>query len=307
MSACGFPRPLRGIVPPMVTPLLDSDTLDVDGLERLVEHLIGGGVHGLFLLGTSGEAPSLSYRLRREVIDRVCRQVGDRLPVLVGITDTAITESLDLARCAADVGASAVVAAPPYYFPLNQAELLRYIRGLAARLALPLMLYNMPGMTKLSFEPQTVRQLLDEPRIIGLKDSSRQMDYFVAVREVTRQRSDWSLLVGFEHMLVDTLRAGGDGGVLAGANLSPRLLVDLYEAAASGDEARLARVEQRLAIQRRIYTLDQGTLASVRGIKCGLALRGICQDVMAPPFVGLGNAQRVQAAAILAELDAQGE
>ncbi len=307
MSACGFPRPLRGIVPPMVTPLLDSDTLDVDGLERLVEHLIGGGVHGLFLLGTSGEAPSLSYRLRREVIDRVCRQVGDRLPVLVGITDTAITESLDLARCAADVGASAVVAAPPYYFPLNQAELLRYIRGLAARLALPLMLYNMPGMTKLSFEPQTVRQLLDEPRIIGLKDSSRQMDYFVAVREVTRQRSDWSLLVGFEHMLVDTLRAGGDGGVLAGANLSPRLLVDLYEAAASGDEARLARVEQRLAIQRRIYTLDQGTLASVRGIKCGLALRGICQDAMAPPFVGLGNAQRVQATAILAELDAQGE
>jgi len=306
MSADGLSRPLRGIVPPMVTPLLDPDTLDVEGLERLLQHLIDGGVHGLFVLGTTGEAPSLSYHLRREVIQRVCRHIGHGLPVLVGVTDTSIAESLELARCAADAGAAAVVAAPPYYFPLDQAELFRYMRGLAARLPLPLMLYNMPAVTKLSFEPETVRRLLDEPRIVGLKDSSRQMDYFLTVREVTRARPDWSLLVGFEHMLVETLRAGGDGGVLGGANLSPRLLVELYDVARSGDAARLARVEERLAVHRRIYSLDRGTLASVRGIKCGLALRGICRETMAPPFVGLDHAHWAQAEAILAELDALG-
>ena len=79
---------LHGIVPPLITPLLGRDELDVAGLERLVEHILKGGVHGLFILGTSGEAPSLSYRLRRELIDRVSRQVKGRVPLLVGVTDT---------------------------------------------------------------------------------------------------------------------------------------------------------------------------------------------------------------------------
>ena len=96
-----LPSPLRGIVPPLVTPLLDNDTLDAAGLDRLIEHVLAGGVHGLFILGTSGETPCLSYRLRRELITRVCRQVGTRVPVLVGVTDTSLTEALALARSAA--------------------------------------------------------------------------------------------------------------------------------------------------------------------------------------------------------------
>jgi hypothetical protein len=109
-----LPRPLRGIVPPMITPLRDRDELDVPGLERLIEHILAGGVHGLFILGTSGEAPSLSYRLRRELVDRVCRQVAGRVPVLVGITDTSFVEALHLARHAAAAGAQAVVTSTPY-------------------------------------------------------------------------------------------------------------------------------------------------------------------------------------------------
>jgi 4-hydroxy-tetrahydrodipicolinate synthase len=287
----------------MVTPLADRDSLDVEGMERLVEHIVNGGVHGLFILGTSGEAPSLSDRLRRELIARVCRQVGSRLPVLVGVTDTSIVETLALAHCAAEAGATAVVLAPPYYFPLSQPELLRYVRGLAAELPLPLMLYNMPKMTKVAFEPDTVRQLLDEPRIVGLKDSSRQLDYFVAVRQITRERPDWSLLVGFEHMLVDTIRAGGDGGVLGGANLSPRLLVDLYEAAQAGSEPRIEEIQRRLAIQRQIYSVGHGATASIQGIKCALSLRGICMDRMAEPFCALSADERRQVEAILHQQD----
>ena len=86
------PKPFHGIIPPMVTPLNGPDTLDHEGLERLIEHLIGGGVHGLFILGTTGEGPSLGYRLRREVIDLTCKQVDGRVPVLSGITDTSFVE-----------------------------------------------------------------------------------------------------------------------------------------------------------------------------------------------------------------------
>src|SRR5580658_8084483 len=96
---------LRGIIPPIVTPLRSRDELDVAGLEGLIEHILAGGVHGLFVLGTTGEAPSLSYRLRRELIERACCQVAGRVPVLVGITDTAFVEAVHLARFAADAGA----------------------------------------------------------------------------------------------------------------------------------------------------------------------------------------------------------
>src|SRR5215831_1347770 len=114
--------PLTGIIPPMVTPLLGRDELDAPGLERLIEHIVAGAVNGLFILGTTGEGPSLSYRLRRELIDRVCRQVKHRVPVLVGITDTAFVESVNVARHAAETGADAVVVAPPYYMPEGQPE-----------------------------------------------------------------------------------------------------------------------------------------------------------------------------------------
>src|ERR1700744_3160250 len=99
--------PLNGIVPPMVTPLRDRDVLDVDGLERLIEHILAGGGSGLFILGTTGEGPSLSYRLRTELIDRVCHQVRERVPVLVGITDTAFMESMHVAPAAANAGPAA--------------------------------------------------------------------------------------------------------------------------------------------------------------------------------------------------------
>lgn len=298
-----LPSPLRGIVPPLVTPLLDNDTLDAAGLERLIEHVLAGGVHGLFILGTSGETPCLSYRLRRELITRVCRQVGTRVPVLVGVTDTSLTEALALALSAAEAGAAAVVTAPPYYYSLTQPELVRYMRDLATEQPLPLFLYNMPVMTKTVFEPETVRQLLDVPGIVGFKDSSRDISYFTTIRQITRQRPDWALLIGYEHMLVDALRGGGDGGVLAGANLFPRVLVDLYDAAVAGDGKRIGEIEQRLVLHRRIYALGQGAAASLQGIKCGLSVLGICQERMAHPFNGLTDVQRSQVAAMLYEIE----
>lgn len=109
--------PLAGIIPPSVTPLKGRDTLDVEAFERLIERMIAGGVHGLFVLGTTGEGPGLSYRLRREIIDRACGIVRGRVPVLVGITDTAFMESVAIARHAAAAGADTVVAAPRTTYP----------------------------------------------------------------------------------------------------------------------------------------------------------------------------------------------
>lgn len=269
----------------MVTPLSDRDTLDVAGLERLVEHLIQGGVHGIFLLGTTGEAPSLSYRLRRELIERTGKLVKGRVPLLVGITDTAFTESVALAKYSADAGIDAVVASAPYYFPAGQPELCEYMEHLVAALPLPLHLYNMPSMTKVTFELETVRRALDLPGVAGIKDSSGDMIYFHRLLALAKQRPDWSVLMGPEELTAEAVLAGGHGGVNGGANLHPRLYVDAYDAAVAQDLRRTRKLhEQVMALTGGIYTVGRHRSALIKGLKCALKLTGICDDALAEPF-----------------------
>jgi len=284
---------LRGIVPPVVTPLLDRDTLDVAGLERLIEHLIAGGVAGLFVLGTTGEAPSLSYRLRREMVERTTKLVKGRVPVLVGITDTAFVESLALAKFSADCGTQAVVTSAPFYFAAGQPELSEYIEHLVAELPLPLFLYNMPALTKVSFELDTVRRALDLKGIIGIKDSSGDMIYFHRLLELSKQRPDWSVFIGPEELTPEAVLLGGHGGVNGGANLNPRLYVDLYKAAVAQDLTSVRKLHAEvMKLAGNIYTVGKHRSALIKGLKCALSLMGICHDALAEPFQSFREPER---------------
>jgi dihydrodipicolinate synthase/N-acetylneuraminate lyase len=298
--------PLSGIIPPMITPLLDRDQLDVAGLERLVERILDGGVGGLFILGTTGEGPSLGYRLRRELVERVCRQVKNRVPVLVGITDTAFAESVNVARHAAETGATALVVAPPYYLPEAQPELREYLDHLVPELPLPLYLYNMPALTKVSYELETVRHAMDLPRVIGLKDSSGNLDYFKQVAGLLRQRPDWTLLIGPEEKLLDALQLGGHGGVSGGANLFPKLYVRLCEAWCAGDLARAQALQKQIQrVSDSLYRIGKHSSSIIKGIKCALSCLGVCDDFMAEPFHRFRAEERKQVAGRLKDLEAE--
>src|SRR6185436_8956055 len=163
-----------------------------------------------------------------------CQIVRGRVPVLVGITDTSMVESVNLARHAAAAGAQALVTAAPYYFPEGQPELIDFVQDLVPQLPLPLYLYNMPQMTKVTFEPETIRQLTQIEGLVGLKDSSGDVNYYRQLVEVAKARPDWRVFVGPEHLLVETLRLGGHGGVNGGAQIDPHLLVGLYNATVQG-------------------------------------------------------------------------
>lgn len=285
-------QPLRGLIPPMATPLAGPDRLDVAGVERLVRHILAARVQGLFILGTTGEGPSLSYRTRRELIERVCRQAATKVPVLVAITDTARVESIELANFAAAQGASGLVLAAPYYYPLTQADLAGYVERLAGDLPLPFYLYNMPSHTKISFAPETVRRLADLPALRGLKDSSGDLDYFRQVHAAVTGRPNFALLMGPEELLVEAMGIGAHGGVCGGANLFPELYVKLYEAARDGRETEIDRLQSLVVrIGSGVYTAGGNYL---RGLKCALSLLGICPDTMAEPFHPLENADREQ-------------
>jgi 4-hydroxy-tetrahydrodipicolinate synthase len=275
---------LRGIIPPLVTPLRDRDTLDHDGLARLIEHVLTGGVQGIFILGTTGEAPSLSYRLRQELIERVCRLVRGRVPVLVGITDTAFVESVKLARFAAEAGAAAVVLSTPYYFPAGQTELAAYVENIVRELPLPLVLYNMPSLTKVWFELDTLRRLAGIEGIVGIKDSGGDLAYFERLMTLRELRPDWSIMIGPEAMLPEAMRLGGDGGVAGGSNVFPRLFVSCYEACLAGDAARLNATRNTINDFQQIYEIGKYASRYIKATKCALSLLGICDDFMAEPF-----------------------
>ena len=297
-------RPLlRGIVPPLVTPLLDRDKLDELGTVRLLEHVIAGGVSGVFILGTTGEAPSLSYRLRRELIDVVCRTVRGRVPVLVGVTDTAFVETITLANAAHDAGADAVVLTTPYYFPAGQTELVNYVEHVLEALPLPLVLYNMPGLTKVWFEISSLEQLARHDRILGVKDSSGEIEYFQRLIELKRVRPDWSILIGPEHLTAEAVRWGADGGVNGGANLYPELFVQWFEAACRGDEPAVQEMNRVVEDLQAIYTIGKYASRFIKATKSALSLKGICSDHMAEPFHHFLPPERAKVAKIIEDLE----
>lgn len=278
-----------GIIVPVITPLNKEGGLDIEGLGRLIEHVIGGGAHGIFVLGTSGEGPAVGNDVQEGMIREAQRCINSRVEFLVGISGTSPSETVKLSHLAANHGADAVVVAPPSYFPFSQEELVEYIRFILRNSPLPVMLYNIPKMTKTSFGVETIDRLTGETKIAGFKDSSKDFDYFREILMVTRKRPDWSVLIGYEDLLAVSLLAGGDGGVLAGGNIYPQLLVNLYHAIAKDDREEVASIEQRLSGIRQMYTLGTGATSAIQVIKYALEIKGICSRTMTIPFRSLSD------------------
>ena len=292
-----------GVVVPLATPLAAVDTLDIGGLERLVEHVIDGGVHAIFVLGTKGEGPSLSHETQRNLVRHVVRQAGDRVPVYIGITDPSFAESVALADWAAAEGAAAVVAAPPFYFAAAQDALVGWMRELAARVPLPLLLYHIPEMTKAGFTVDSLQALADCPNTVGLKDSSGDMDYFAAAMAIARKhRPEWSLLVGSEILCPQGYALGGHGVVPGGANVCPRVFADLHAALVRGDTDAVEAAQAAVRSLGRLYTVGSLPGRVVVGIKAALAELGICSAQTATPLERLTPDQRREVRAILATL-----
>lgn len=286
--------PLKGIIPPLVTPLNSYEELDIPGLEKLIEHQVSGGVHGLFILGTNGEAPSLSYKLRKEFIKKTCELVNQRIPVLVGISDTSIAGSLEIADYSQSMGADAVVVAPPYYFPVADEEMLDYLETLAPRLPLPFLVYNMPTHTKVHLSVELVKRA-KELGAVGIKDSSGDMLYFYSLIDKFKNSPEFALITGTEIYLPETIMSGGHGAVAGGANMFPELFVELYNALLEQDLESISRLRKKvLMLYQTIYQVGKHSSRYLKGTKCSLSVMGICNDYLAPPLKKFNPAERKQ-------------
>jgi len=286
--------PIKGIIPPMVTPLLENGALDLAGLHKLVEYILAGGVHGLFLLGTTGEGTSLSHTLRKQLVIETCNIVKKRVPVMVCITDTSFEESLELAHHSAKAGADILVIAPPYYLPISQNEMQDYLEMLLPSLPLPFLLYNMPSCTKMSLSMETIRKAKNLGAI-GIKDSSGDMEYMGQLIKTFGDDPEFSIITGSELFLHETILNGGHGAVAGGANFFPRLFVDLYDASVDGDLAKITLLRETIVqIDNTIYSVGENISKYIKGIKSALAVLGICNDFTAPPVKRFNYTERAK-------------
>jgi 4-hydroxy-tetrahydrodipicolinate synthase len=290
----------------MVTPLDAKRRLDKKGTKNMVNHLLNGGVDGIFLLGTTGEGPHLSYAIREELVKTVCRLVKGRVPVLVGITETDMDDAVAFAAKCKAFGAAAVVAAPPYYFKLTQAECTAWFTEMADRLPLPLVIYDMPAHTDTVIDPSTIAKLAAHPNIVGMKDSSSIIALFNKFRIALEPYAEkFSLFMGPDEAMGEAVLLGADGGVCTGANLWPAQFKAMYLAAKAGDAEKVRRLQRFTTMSSYLlYGLGQGQIGFLKGVKAALAEMGLIQNVLAAPFKPFGGKELVQVRAALRRLRA---
>lgn len=288
----------EGVVTPMVTPFTDKETIDRDGLRRLVDHLVDGGVSGIFLMGTTGEGASMPVEMQRELIRLTVEYTAGRTKVLVHVADSCLERSLDLGRYAAECGVDYAVAALPYYFSLTQDEIVAYYTRLADGLPLPLFLYNIPAQTKMMISVDAVRRLAAHPNIIGMKDSSGNGTYYnTLLAEVKPAHPDFEIMVGPDEMLASTMALGGNGGVNSGSNIFPALYVELFKACKAGDRERILALQKLvMKVSTDIYSIDGTPVSFMKGLKAAMASLGIIENRVMPPLMPASG----KAAAIIA-------
>lgn len=227
---------LQGITCPLVTPFEDGSgapELDEEAFADLIDHLLEGGIDGLFPCGTTGEFASLSPDERNRVHELAVEHADGEVPVLAGAAATSVHEAVAYAEDAAEIGADAAVVTPPYFHTANAPEgNQRFLEQVADRSPLPILLYNIPVCTGQRMEPETLEAVATHDDIIGLKDSSGDFEYFLSV--VRRTPDDFIMLQGYDTLLVPALRMGADGGLNALSNVVPEQYAELYET--YGDE-----------------------------------------------------------------------
>lgn len=268
---------IKGIVPPLATPLTPGEQVDTVGMRNLVNYLIDAGVHGIFVLGGTGEFPFLTERERVRAVEAAVEAVNGRVPVIAGISDISTKKAIEHCRAAQAAGADFVITTAPYFGRMPQEWIYQHVCRIANETGASLMLYNVPQLIG-DINPETVARLAQLDNVIGMKDSADLM-HIQDVIFRTRGRN-FRMLEGMEYFLVAALLVGAHGGTPSPANIFPQIYVDMYNKTMAG------KIEDALTLQERanrfVDVLD--TIPSwSSALKMALHLMGICDPTVASP------------------------
>ena len=276
---------IQGSLPALVTPFRDG-AVDHAALERLVDWHVAEGSHGLVAVGTTGESPTLTHAEHEAVVEAVVRFAAGRIPVIAGTGSNNTDEAVRFTRHAASVGADAALVVTPYYNKPTQAGMIAHFRALHDCADLPIIIYNIPGRSAVDMTPETMAELAQLPRIIGVKDATGDLD------RVCRQR----MLCGPEFLQISGEDAtahgfnaqGGRGCISVTANVAPRLCAELQEACLANDYARALEIQDRLMPLHQSIFVEPG----LSGAKYAMSRLGLCDEEMRAPLFPVSQPTR---------------
>ena len=283
---------LQGLIVPLLTPLDRKDQIDLEALEKLIRHVVTGGVHGVFILGTTGEGFLLPMETRRALIRQARAKVPEHISLWAGVGNCSVQNSLNLIYEAFNQGVDAIVLPPPPFFLGGEKELWDYIKIFIRKSPVPIVLYSMAGRGDLQWPISIVRRAMQEQKILGIKDSSGNWEYFLQLLNLKKQRRDWGVWMGPDSLTAEAIRQGANGGVNGGANLVPQWYQELYKALRQGRDGKARQWERKIQQLDASFSgiVPHQALSVIRGIKGMAALLGLCSDRMVSPY-GLPSAK----------------
>ena len=288
----------HGIIPAVITPITPEGKFNEKAMRKLLNYLIDGGVHGLFVVGTTGEFYGLSPEEKREIFLVTMDETKGRVPVYAGTNGITTRESVMLTQLAEECKVDAVSVLTPMFITPSQEQLITHYITIAANTSLPVLLYNNPPKTGVTLAASTVAKLAETANIVSIKDSSGDLTLTAEYIRLTRECKDFNVLVGRDTLIYGALCYGAVGSICSCGNVAPRLCADIYDKFMAGDLQGSLEAQFTLAPLRIAFTI--GTFPAV--IKESLELLGIeagpCMDPVGP----MTEAEREKLRAVLVQM-----
>lgn len=285
-AAMAFLKKFRGVFPAVPTPFGASREVDEAALERIVNHLIKGGVHGLWVMGSGSALPCLTPSQRSRALAAIVRANRGRLPILAGVSDTSLDQAIAHAHEAETLGVDAIFSIAPYYYTLDARDIRSYFERLASASPLPMVIYHNPFNSKIALDCDLIAALADHDRIVGVKDSSCSLGFHLELLNRFGKRKDFHVFQGDDSAMAAGTWHGAAGFVAATPLIAPALAVGLYNAARAGDAAAVRVLQSRCTDLLGIFTSvrpgsnDSNFLA---GQCAALAALGLCENIPPKP------------------------
>ena len=219
---------IKGIIPPIITPMNEDESVNEAELRRQVNRQIAGGVHGIFCFGTNGEGYILNEKEKEKILDAVIDETDGRVPVYAGTGCISTKDTILQSQMAERMGADVLSVITPSFAAASQNELYEHYKAVAEAVDMPIVLYNIPARTGNALAPATVARLSHIPNIVGVKDSSGNFDNMLQYIEQTREQKDFAVLSGNDSLILWNLLAGGTGGIAGCANIFPEVMASIY-------------------------------------------------------------------------------
>lgn len=286
-----------GVIPAMVTPLTQGGDLMEQALRDLLDYVIDGGVHGVFVLGSSGEIFGLSAEQKRRVIEITVEHTAGRVPIYAGASEITTRDCIKTVHMVQEVGGVAAFSVlTPYFLTPNQSELVTHFKDVAAESDLPVLLYNNPGKTMVPISVAAAVELAQVSNIVGIKDSSGNLT--VTADFIRETPGDFTVLVGKDTLIYPALAMGSDGAIASTANVAPALVAQIYDAFVRGDHERALALQNRLTPFRHL--VDRATFPVV--IKEGTRMAGVDVGYCLAPARELTDALRAKLTPVIEDI-----